>query len=186
MENSIRIGTRGSKLALIQTDAVSSRLKEINPSRNFEIHQILSSGDEFPEAKIDSIGIGAGCADRLRELGLPVRGINVSEAPSLKGQYRNLRAELWFKAKEWLETRAVRLPNDELLMAELTAVRFKYSSAGKQQIESKEEIKRRGLPSPDRADAFVLTFAADASTAIHGGRSLSWTQPLKRHVVGVV
>lgn len=59
MENSIRIGTRGSKLALIQTDAVSSRLKEINPSRNFEIHQILSSGDEFPEAKIDSIGIGA-------------------------------------------------------------------------------------------------------------------------------
>ena len=59
MESSIRIGTRGSKLALIQTEAVLARLRPINPNANFKILQILSGGDEFPEEKIESIGIGA-------------------------------------------------------------------------------------------------------------------------------
>jgi phage terminase large subunit len=57
------------------------------------------------DINIDVIGIGAGVVDRLMELGLPARGINVSEAPSLTEQYLNLRAELYFKAKDWLERR---------------------------------------------------------------------------------
>jgi phage terminase large subunit len=57
------------------------------------------------DINIDVIGIGAGVVDRLMELNLPARGINVSEAPSLTEQYLNLRAELWFKAKDWLERR---------------------------------------------------------------------------------
>ena len=65
------------------------------------------------EILVDSIGLGSGVVDRLQELGLPVRGINVAEAPSMRGQYVNLRAELWFRMKEWLEARDCKLPKDE-------------------------------------------------------------------------
>ncbi|MFP3624326.1 hypothetical protein SB771_34205, partial [Burkholderia sp. SIMBA_051] len=59
------------------------------------------------EILVAVIGLGAGVVDRGREMGLPVRGVNVSEAPALGDKYINLRAELWYKCREWLETWAV-------------------------------------------------------------------------------
>lgn len=137
------------------------------------------------EVLVDSIGLGAGVVDRLRELGLPVRGINVSESPSLKGSYLNLKAELWYKAREWLEGRDVTLPNDERLVRELVTPRFKFTSSGKLQIEGKDQIRKRGLDSPDAADAFVLTFASHAATA-QMGWSFDSRKPLKRGIRGIV
>lgn len=138
------------------------------------------------EILVDSIGLGSGVVDRLRELKLPCRGINVSESPSMKGTYVNLRAELWFATKSWLEQRGCKLIRDEDLMAELAAPRFKFSSSGKLQVESKDEMKKRGLRSPDIADAVVMTMAADAATAIYGiSSSGSWNKPLKRGLRGV-
>jgi len=139
---------------------------------------------EQPQAiLVDSIGLGAGVVDRLIELGLPARGINVSESPSFGSQYRNLRAELWAKAKTWLERRDCSLPNDQQLIAELATVKYKFASNGKLQIESKEDIKKRGLKSPDLADSFVLTFAEDAAVGVHGTAARSkWDKPLRRGV----
>ena len=107
---------------------------------------------------VDSIGIGAGVADRLRELDLPVFAINVGEAPSGTGRFLNLRAELWWRAREWLEERDSKLESEEL-GGELSIVKYKITSSGKIQIESKEQMMDRGVDSPDIADAFVLTFA---------------------------
>lgn len=133
------------------------------------------------EIFVDSIGLGAGVVDRLRELKLPVRGINVSESPAFGDTYQNLRVELWFKAKAWLEKRDCKLPDSEDLVAELVAPRYFYSGSGKLQLESKTDIKKRGLPSPDVADAFVLTFASDAATALYGqSYASSWNKPLSR------
>lgn len=133
------------------------------------------------EILVDSIGMGAGVVDRLRELGLPVRGINVAEAPGTKGTYLNLRAELWYAARDWLVGRDVRLPKDERLVDELTSVRYGFQSSGKIQIESKDAMKRRGLDSPDVADAFVLTFGSAAFTLSQGSRGgVSWGQPIVR------
>lgn len=135
------------------------------------------------EILVDSIGLGAGVVDRLRELGLPARGINVSESPALGNTYRNLRAELWYKAREWLNKRDCKLPKDEHLTAELAMVRYTFTSNGKIQIESKEDIRKRGLPSPDLADSFVLTFASDAGVALHGSSySSQWNKPLRRNI----
>jgi phage terminase large subunit len=143
--------------------------------------------DKPSEILVDVIGLGAGVVDRLRELKLPVRGINVSEAPALGNEYLNLRAELWFKAREWLEGRECTLPDDEDLKQDLATPRYKFTSSGKRQVESKEEIKKRGAPSPDLADAFVLTFASDAVIASTGAKYGSkWDQPLKRNVRRVV
>ena len=137
------------------------------------------------EILVDSIGLGAGVVDRLRELKLPCRGINVSESPAMGGTYLNLRAELWHKAKAWLEKRDCKIPNNEDLIGELATVRYTFTSNGKIKIESKDDIRRRGLKSPDMADAFVLTFASDAAT-ISWGSNNSWGKPIKRLIRGLV
>ena len=132
---------------------------------------------------IDSIGVGGGVTDRLRELQLPAIGINTAEAPALRQTYLNLRAELWFKLKAWLEARDCSIPKNDNLLAELVAVKYKFTSAGKLQIESKDEMKKRGLASPDHGDAVCLTFAVEAATVMHHGKlSSNWNQPLKRNL----
>ena len=133
---------------------------------------------------VDSIGLGAGVVDRLRELGLPVRGINVAESPSMRGQYLNLRAELWFRMKEWLEARDCKIPKDDSLFSELVSPRYSFGSTGKLKVESKQEMKKRGLPSPDRADAVILTLASEPAIAMFGKPSS--TQKLTRGIRSVV
>ena len=109
--------------------------------------------------KVDVIGLGAGVVDRLKELGLPVSGINVAESPSVADRYSRLRDELWFLGREWFSSRGVQIVDDEALIAELTLPSYKHLSTGKIQVESKEELKKRGVTSPDLADAFLITFA---------------------------
>lgn len=117
--------------------------------------------DDRPSSiNVDVIGLGAGVVDRLRELGLPVRGINVSESPAVDdGRYMRQRDELWFKAREWFDTRAVAMPRDDALISELVVPKYKIESSGKLKVESKDDMKKRGERSPNRADAFCLTFA---------------------------
>ena len=141
--------------------------------------------DRPAEILIDSIGLGAGVVDRLRELKLPARGINVGESPAFKGQYMNLRAELWGKAKSWLEARDCKLPRDERLVNELSSPRYSFMSNGKLRLEGKDDMKRRGLASPDVADAFVLTFASQAATG-GGVYAPTWQKAIKRQIRGVV
>ena len=121
-------------------------------------YEDANSDDRPAVINIDSIGVGAGVVDRMRELDVPVQGINVGEQPSGKDRYANLRAELWWRAREWLEQRDTRVESEDL-GAELTEVQFKITSTGKIQIESKDDMLKRGVTSPDIADAFVLTFA---------------------------
>ena len=149
--------------------------------------------DTMPPSKrpveiiVDSIGLGAGVLDRLRELGLPARGLNVSERAASSAIYANMRAELWFKAKEWLEGRDVKLPRDEKLVGELTAPRYSFMSSGKIKVESKDDMKKRGLKSPDRADAVCLSLASDHTTMAYGFSAAGgWAKPLKRGIRGVV
>lgn len=137
------------------------------------------------EILVDSIGLGAGVCDRLREMRLPARGINVSESPAMKELYRNMRAELWYAALAWLQALDSKLPADDKLFGELTAVKYKFTSNGKIQVESKEDMKKRGRPSPNRADAFILTFASDAAAATHGANAgYNWSRPLRRNLPG--
>ena len=130
----------------------------------------------------DSIALGAGCCDRLRELGLPAIDVNTGESASVSGQYKNLRAELWHKAKEWFEQLNCRIPRDERLMFELCSPRYTYESSGKIRMETKAEMKKRigHKGSPDFADSFVLTFAG--TSAIMSGATGGWAKPLKRNL----
>ena len=121
------------------------------------------------EILVDAIGLGAGVVDRLKELGLPVRGINVGETPTVKN-YNRLRDELWWRCREWFESREVKIPDDDKLISQLTNIKYKYTSVGKIQIEGKTDLQGRGLESPDEADAFVLTMAGLDRRGVVGHR----------------
>lgn len=141
------------------------------------------------EILVDVIGYGAGVADRLRELGLPARGVNVSESPAMKSRYVLLRDELWFEMREWFMRRDCRIPDSDDLKVELIAPKYDIvDSSGRVKVEQKKLTKKR-LPrvgSPDIADALMLTFAGNAATAVLGAQVLSWNKPLRRDYKGIV
>lgn len=138
------------------------------------------------EIMIDSIGIGGPVADRLRQLGLPCRDVNVSESTSMKTVYYRLRDELWLKTKEWFNGLNVRIPKDHTLITELSLPRLEYTeSGGKMKVESKAKLKARGIRSPDAADSLVMTFAGTAGVARFGKRARSG-KIKKRRMKGIV
>jgi phage terminase large subunit len=114
-----------------------------------------------------------------------VRGVNVSESPSSKGVYNNLRSELWFKAKAWFESRTCKVPKNDELLADLTAITYTFSASGKMQAETKDSMRKRGLRSPDLADALCLSFASDEITMLRGPMR-GWDGPLRRNLAGIV
>lgn len=111
---------------------------------------------------VDSIGLGAGVADRLLELDLPVIHVNVAEAAAMSDRYRNLRAEMWFLFREWLESAEVRIECldhlREKFAEECASTQYKFQSDGRVILESKEDMKRRGVSSPNMAEAACMTF----------------------------
>lgn len=137
---------------------------------------------------VDAINYGAAIASRLQELGLPVQAINVAEVPALDtGRYANQRTELWFLGRAWFERRDTSIPaDDEDLLEDLVSTKYEISdSSGKVMAEPKKKARARGFRSPDAADAFLLTFASTAATALFGGPS-NWNEPVKRNHRGIV
>lgn len=108
---------------------------------------------------IDCIGIGAGVVDRMQEMGYDcVEGVNVARSANDKEKFKNLRAELWSDMRDWLTNEmSVEIPDDDILHGELCSLGFKFTSSGQLQIESKDDLRARGMPSPDIADALCLT-----------------------------
>ncbi len=106
---------------------------------------------------VDQTGIGAGVVDRLRQMGRRVMGIDFG-GKATSERFVNRRAEMWWSLSEWVG--GAQLPDVSELVSELTAPTYSYgNAAGRLQLESKEDMKKRGLPSPDLADALALTFA---------------------------
>ena len=140
-----------------------------------------------PEAiYVDSIGIGAGVADRLRELGLPAIDVNVGESASIKAQYLRMRDELWWALKTWFESMVVALhcsdPNlRDKIESEVCAPLQLFSSTGKNAVETKAQMRQRGISSPNIADAMCLTFAFDSAVGLglKHSRSNNWNKPLE-------
>ena len=114
---------------------------------------------------IDEVGVGAGVVDRLREQGYGVRGINVAHAARQKEVFANLRAEGYWRLRELFASGQISIPSDQQLMGELAALRYSYDSQGRILMESKEDMRKRGIPSPDKADALMLSFIAPVSRA---------------------
>ena len=105
---------------------------------------------------LDIIGMGAGVVDRLHEQGWRVNGINVALPANDPEHYANIRAEIYATIKDWISSGQLTKDDD---WYELTNIKYKFTSKGQMIMESKEDMKKRGLESPDVADALALTFA---------------------------
>jgi hypothetical protein len=118
--------------------------------------------DECPERVfIDSGGLGAGVYDRLAELGCSDRvfAVQFGEKALQPDRYVNRRAEMWDAVKQWLRLGGVNLGKDSILAGELPGPQYSYDSLGRVKLEAKEDMRARGIASPDAADALALTFA---------------------------
>lgn len=119
--------------------------------------------DERPDQVfIDIGGLGAGIYDRLVELryGKIVSPVNFGERAHDERKYANRRAEMWGGMKEWLDTPGgVLIPDSNALHGDLIGPQYAYDSLGRTKLEKKEDMRKRGLSSPDDGDALALTFA---------------------------
>ena len=113
----------------------------------------------------DSGGYGSGVMSRLRGLGFDPIGVQFG-GTARNPRYQDRSAEMWWGVKEWLESGGC-LPKNPQYLIELTGRRYSFDNArGKLQLESKKQMRERGLRSPDLADALALTFAAPVHSKI--------------------
>ena len=126
-------------------------------------------GERPEQIAVDEIGVGAGVVDQLKGMyGAIVVGINSSlrmdgeygeermKVTGSKTIYYNLRAFMWGEMREWMKSAS--LINDHDLRSELTAPRY-YYRGGSTLLESKDDMRARGVKSPNKADSLALTFA---------------------------
>jgi hypothetical protein len=126
---------------------------------------------------VDGVGVGGGVVDRMRQLGLKVIDVNGGARASNAKRYRNKRAEMWTRMRDWLRD-VGEIPDDDELAIDLQTPNYGYDAQNRIQIEKKEEMKRRGLLSPDLADALALTFAE----AVHHDRIDAVPQTIARQM----
>lgn len=132
---------------------------------------------------VDKGGLGAGVFDRLRELGVPAIGINSASKANDPEIFENKRAEMWWLMRDWFADQPCRVPVNAALLSDLTGPQPKVSSNGRKLLEKKEDLQRRGLRSPDGADALALTFAQPVMA--RGGSAAEW-MPMRRSTAGSV
>lgn len=114
---------------------------------------------------IDIGGLGAGIVDRLHELGHReiVVGVNAGSTPLNAKIYYNKRAEMWGLLLNWLRDEPCQVPDNDALHSDICGIRYKIDSNSRLVMEQKSEMKKRGIRSPDSADALCLTFALPVS-----------------------
>ena len=108
---------------------------------------------------VDEIGVGAGVIDSLQEQGVNAVGVNVGEAAHDKEHFANLRSEIYWGLRTRFIDGEIAIPDDDNLTGELTSLKFKYTNKGQIAMESKDDAEKRGVASPDLADALCLAYA---------------------------
>jgi hypothetical protein len=121
---------------------------------------------------VDEIGVGAGVCDRLKELEEPVVGVNVADAAPEPPKKHAQRQALPCKMRDWIWLEMARFMREDEpsfasaaqdhaadLAGELCSLTYKHDSSGRIVAESKDDMKKRKLRSPDIADALGVTFA---------------------------
>lgn len=108
---------------------------------------------------VDEGGVGRAMADALREAGWDVNRCNNGSKAQNESAYTNRGAEMWHEFAKMVSRGEVIIPDDKALVQQLTTRRRRIDSKGRLGLESKEDMRARGLGSPDRADAIVGAFA---------------------------
>jgi phage terminase large subunit len=111
---------------------------------------------------VDAAGIGYYLAKHLQDVGYPVRPVNVAERSSDRERYANLKAEFYWGLRQRFQAGDVAGLTDERTIGQLAGIRYRHTARGQVEIERKEDARKRGVNSPDRAEAVMLAFARPA------------------------
>lgn len=162
----IVIGVDPARFGADSTVIVVRKGRDLTEIRRFKgddtmtvVGHVIDAIEEFNPALvvIDEGGVGGGVVDRLKEQRYKVRGVNFGNKSKNPLMYGNMRAQMWGAMRDWLKTATV--PNDRMLKADLISPLMKPDSKGTIFLESKKDMRARGLASPDAADALCVTFA---------------------------
>lgn len=122
------------------------------------------------EMWIDTVGIGGPIYDHMRRKSKRVRSCDVAQEAT-SGRFYRLRDELWWKARKEFESDTMQIPDDSKLRNELGGIKQgKPTTKGKTKVETKEEMKARGMASPNRGDALMMTMMANDSILMEAKR----------------
>lgn len=110
---------------------------------------------------IDGGGVGGGVIDRLKQLGYRVIEVQSGGSATSPDKHQNKRVEMWDEMRLWMRTGCI--DDDEKLVQGLTSPEYDITPKGQIKLESKVDMKKRGVPSPDDGDALALTFAFPVS-----------------------
>lgn len=108
---------------------------------------------------VDDIGVGGGVTDILKTWGLPVTGVNSGARAQDPEKFVNVRAEMWWRAREAILSGEYDLPDEQRLKDDLINIEYFMTANQKIQLEAVKDLKARDLPSPDFGTNFVLQFA---------------------------
>lgn len=107
---------------------------------------------------VDEVGIGYNFALHLADHGFPVLRFNAGHRAIDAERFANAKAEACWGLREWMEQGAICRLNDLETEAQLSSILYRATPSGKTEIESKEDARKRGQSSPDRAEALVMAF----------------------------
>jgi hypothetical protein len=174
-----RFGADATVIAIRQGRDIVSIRRHRGDDTMAVVGYVIDVIEEFKPSLvvIDEGGLGAGVVDRLKEQRYKVRGVNFGNKSVKPVMYGNKRAEMWGTMKEWLKSASI--PKDRYLKSDLTGPMMKPDSKGTIFLESKKDMKSRGLASPDAADAIAVTFAfpvAHREARVDQTRRLSYGQ----------
>jgi hypothetical protein len=147
-----RVAWVGHKLSTMATVGhITQTKKELNAEAGL---------NDFVTMAVDADGLGAGVFDRLIELGHSVGEIRGGKAATEPDDFINARSEWYWNLRERFERGDIDIdPDDDQLAKQLGDIKWKLTSKGQIAVETKDEMRKRGVPSPDRADALAYAFA---------------------------
>jgi len=154
-----RFGSDATVIAIRQGRTIVEIRRHRGDDTMETVGRVIDVIEEYRPALVvvDEGGLGAGVVDRLKEQRYKIRGVNFGNKSAKPLMWVNKRAEMWGAMRDWLRTGSI--PDDRYLKGDLTGPMTKYDSKGAIQLESKKDMKARGLASPDAADAIAVTFA---------------------------
>ena len=121
------------------------------------VEWLTEQGYGYDIINIDGGGVGGGVVDFLKSLNYNVNEVNFGGKAQDSKKYANKGSEMWGRMRDWLENASI--PSDIELEQELMGREYGFARDGQLMLEKKSDMKKRGLPSPDIADALALTFA---------------------------
>lgn len=124
---------------------------------NLVISEAVSAGAKFQQVTTDDTGLGGGVTDRLRELSYPVLAVNFSQKPTDPMHFKSIRDEMYWYLRELFRSDEIAIPNNEALINQLSAIKYKIDPRkGRIEIETKDDMRKRGLVSPDESDSVCI------------------------------